>query len=556
MKLMKLLLLLTSLLFLNSCTYFVVKEIEQQYQMYLYPTPDFMNVKYDSNFVDIETIKARYDSTKQAIYAADILLVDTLTTTDKELTLLVDTLTTTDKEITLLVDTLTTADKELTLLVDTLTTDNEITTEKFPNTTPAAEQKEFNISTKITSINSNHYPDSIIINAIVNDNNGGFIAGLAPPYLSKTKNYKDYWKFIIDSCKGNATKIENFEVEEIREATSPIYSICYVLDHSPSMGNKRCLDLQQAVRYSMGKVKESDYLSAIKFSHKATVEVLPTNDKEEFKKQFKLNGMARVYGGGTDILLALDSAAEVLKRIPEEYQRIIILFTDGESWMADYNRVIGKIRQNNIKVFTICYGQTDMRIMDKMAKDTDGKMFLLRNVKDFAKAFQYIYNTLSNYYKITYKPPICNDLHNITLDLSLAEIGFASIRDYGEYDKSIFTDFVEVGTVTLMDIEFEYNKSTVSNSSIVMLEDIANQLKRNKDVKIEICGHTDDIGSDEYNLQLSNERAKSVRNELTKLGIDGNRLKIKGYGKTKPIAPNDSDENRKRNRRTEFIVIE
>jgi outer membrane protein OmpA-like peptidoglycan-associated protein len=57
-------------------------------------------------------------------------------------------------------------------------------------------------------------------------------------------------------------------------------------------------------------------------------------------------------------------------------------------------------------------------------------------------------------------------------------------------------------------------------------------------------------------LQLSNERAKSVRNELTKLGIDGNRLKIKGYGKTQPIAPNDSDENRKRNRRTEFIVIE
>ncbi|MPN11445.1 Photosystem I P700 chlorophyll a apoprotein A2 [bioreactor metagenome] len=57
-------------------------------------------------------------------------------------------------------------------------------------------------------------------------------------------------------------------------------------------------------------------------------------------------------------------------------------------------------------------------------------------------------------------------------------------------------------------------------------------------------------------MHLSLERAKSVRNELIKLGVENNRLKVKGYGKTKPIVPNDTEENRKKNRRTEFIVIE
>ena len=73
------------------------------------------------------------------------------------------------------------------------------------------------------------------------------------------------------------------------------------------------------------------------------------------------------------------------------------------------------------------------------------------------------------------------------------------------------------------------------------------------DVLIE--GHTDDIGKEEYNLDLSERRARSVHDYLVSRGIRIDRLKYVGMGETVPLYPNDSDENRRRNRRVEFMLI-
>lgn len=70
--------------------------------------------------------------------------------------------------------------------------------------------------------------------------------------------------------------------------------------------------------------------------------------------------------------------------------------------------------------------------------------------------------------------------------------------------------------------------------------------------RITIAGHTDSIGSDEYNKQLSLARAQSVRDYLRRRGIDASRMKTEGYGKTRPMAPNESDEGRALNRRVEI----
>jgi outer membrane protein OmpA-like peptidoglycan-associated protein len=72
---------------------------------------------------------------------------------------------------------------------------------------------------------------------------------------------------------------------------------------------------------------------------------------------------------------------------------------------------------------------------------------------------------------------------------------------------------------------------------------------------VEIGGHTDNSGSDEYNRQLSEKRALSVYSYLNKYGIDKKRLLLKGYGPDQPIASNDSEEGRQRNRRIEFRII-
>jgi outer membrane protein OmpA-like peptidoglycan-associated protein len=74
-------------------------------------------------------------------------------------------------------------------------------------------------------------------------------------------------------------------------------------------------------------------------------------------------------------------------------------------------------------------------------------------------------------------------------------------------------------------------------------------------LKIEISGHTDNVGDAEYNQRLSVARAKAVVDYLISKGIDSSRLSYVGYGFSKPIAPNDTEEGRRLNRRSEFKII-
>jgi outer membrane protein OmpA-like peptidoglycan-associated protein len=81
-------------------------------------------------------------------------------------------------------------------------------------------------------------------------------------------------------------------------------------------------------------------------------------------------------------------------------------------------------------------------------------------------------------------------------------------------------------------------------------------LVKNGTVKIEISGHTDNYGTDAYNQKLSVDRARAVYRYLIDNGIESNRLSYKGYGKEKPVVPNDTEENRAKNRRTEILITE
>ena len=75
-------------------------------------------------------------------------------------------------------------------------------------------------------------------------------------------------------------------------------------------------------------------------------------------------------------------------------------------------------------------------------------------------------------------------------------------------------------------------------------------------MKIEISGHTDDVGTASYNQQLSLKRAEAVYFYMTEQGIEAERLAYQGYGQTQPAFPNDSDMNRSKNRRIEFKIIQ
>ena len=104
-------------------------------------------------------------------------------------------------------------------------------------------------------------------------------------------------------------------------------------------------------------------------------------------------------------------------------------------------------------------------------------------------------------------------------------------------------------------IQFDTAKSTIKAVSFPILDEIVALMNSRKDLKVGVYGHTDSVGSDAMNLQLSKDRAASCVRYLVGKGISANRLQSEGFGETKPIMTNETPEGRAKNRRTEFKVI-
>jgi OOP family OmpA-OmpF porin len=116
-------------------------------------------------------------------------------------------------------------------------------------------------------------------------------------------------------------------------------------------------------------------------------------------------------------------------------------------------------------------------------------------------------------------------------------------------------------SIDLKGVNFDFDKSTLRPDAIAILNEAAEILKRYPELKVEVAGHTDSIGSDAYNQGLSERRARAVYDYLTSNGVDASRMSgPNGYGESRPIAPNtnedgsDNPEGRARNRRTELNV--
>ncbi|MBL8524695.1 MAG: OmpA family protein [Betaproteobacteria bacterium] len=133
-----------------------------------------------------------------------------------------------------------------------------------------------------------------------------------------------------------------------------------------------------------------------------------------------------------------------------------------------------------------------------------------------------------------------------------------------EYGASISFSVVDVGgedwaakferdcRLPLYGVFFDFNKATLKPESEPVLNKAASLLK-GKTFGVEVQGHTDNVGGEDYNLKLSDARAASVKTWLAQHGIEAARMSSKGYGKTQPVADNGSDEGRARNRRVELV---
>lgn len=138
---------------------------------------------------------------------------------------------------------------------------------------------------------------------------------------------------------------------------------------------------------------------------------------------------------------------------------------------------------------------------------------------------------------------------NLNLD-SLTKAGYIEIH------KDLFLVPIEIGQVVrLNNVFFDFDKWDLRPESYFELNRVVKLLTENPAIEIEMSAHTDSRGSDEYNFKLSDNRARSVMEYIISKGITPARIKSQGYGETKPVVPNDTDENRQLNRRVEFTIL-
>ncbi|HAP95243.1 OmpA family protein [Epilithonimonas hominis] len=103
-------------------------------------------------------------------------------------------------------------------------------------------------------------------------------------------------------------------------------------------------------------------------------------------------------------------------------------------------------------------------------------------------------------------------------------------------------------------VNFDFNSANLTTLAKTNLDKLITVLKNNPDTNINIYGHTDSIGSDAVNLRISSQRAEAVKNYLVANGISASRMFTEGLGKSSPIASNDTDAGRAKNRRVEFAI--
>jgi outer membrane protein OmpA-like peptidoglycan-associated protein len=135
-------------------------------------------------------------------------------------------------------------------------------------------------------------------------------------------------------------------------------------------------------------------------------------------------------------------------------------------------------------------------------------------------------------------------------------INLPEAAEYQEFNLDIEMKKMDIGkTIVLRNIFFDFDKASIRPESENELARLVKLLKDNPSIKIELGSHTDNIGSDEYNNKLSLSRSKAVVDYLIQHGIPGSRVVANGYGESKPIDKNDTDEGRQNNRRTEFKIL-
>ena len=352
------------------------------------------------------------------------------------------------------------------------------------------------------------------------------------------------------ACKDAKGRV--IAVQSLSEVVDVPLHIVIVLDNSYSMYERNAIKpLLEGLDRVLTLVRPIDKVELVVFDEKLTtkngnrnlrVQTFTSSNPDELRAFAKKSYSLQKLTAGTYLYEAALVAVTDIAAMPAETPRIAVVFTDGE----DINSVVKKDevvkaanKAGNFTAYVIDYmeGLKVNKDLAKFAADHRGKAWKSRSEVDLLSLWENVAKGLDFSYVLTYectKPPVilvAKDVPKQTYEAPVLAV----------FEESLF---------------FDFDKSELKPKGKEKLKAYREQAKGllSSASKVKITGHTDNIGTAEYNMALSQRRAEAVAEYLKSLGVDPAKMEVKGEGKARPMFDNRTKEGRSKNRRVEVEV--
>ncbi len=445
------------------------------------------------------------------------------------------------------------------------------------------------------------------------DKYGNYYTGAAD------KEHRHLWcNLVRQYAKENPEQLTDFTVAEMTDDTPMKLAISVVLDYSGSMGMGRIIALEDGLKTFFESKAETDGVSIVKYDYTVDAQGPLSTEVAMLKSNLDKKSYDE-YGGATALLDGTRLGIEQVQHETEFDERIVIVITDGNenSSFSSKNGVIAQAIEQGVKVYTIGFGDfISESYLKGIAYNTNGGYYRIYRSNELRWIYQDIYQKVKHYYKIRYVSPeygkyktlvkLCPETakstslsvsyDNTPVDLSkidlsgedgfeipfenissskkevsqlenvkniedFTQINFADIktihrRSPNTNQEMISKERQEFDTLSLPKFEFVFDKTIITNDPAEEIAMVLDFMKKYPHVSLEIVGHTDNEGGEDYNLKLSKDRAEKVRKLLISRGANEARLLSIGMGATDPLVSNDTEEGRQTNRRVVFVLVE
>jgi outer membrane protein OmpA-like peptidoglycan-associated protein len=431
----------------------------------------------------------------------------------------------------------------------------------------------------IFSIDRSHFPDSMTLLVLVVDTAGNFISDLAPPNMSE-KESKKYFKKIVEYVEGKSYPVKEMKIREVKGNQTGPSDIALTLDYSGSMvENINNLDLY--TKMLIENKNPDDGMAVVRFDDSIGIESPLVKDKETLLKNVKFVGLGP-YGKNTALYAAADAGISLLDSSKNNKEEI--LFTDGaENASILYlgkrattvMELLQKARQSGTRINVISFGDgTNLNVLEYIAEIADGKCYEINRPSDIRKAFNEMVHNTHNYYEIKYKPAntkegqrkiqlIYNDQINPNAVAKRETfIGnhyhideFAS-DDNNKWLDSLCYKYKLRPLAPPQSFLFDFDKSNLMVEHVSRLLKYVDLVKKDSAIQVVLLGHSDLVGSERRCLEISQQRADTIKDCMIRQGISEKRIKTVACSKSHPVWFNEDEPwKAHENRRVDVLML-